>query len=71
MTDKTTKTLAQDTMARFVDNEEGAVTVDWIVLTAAVVGLAAVGGGSINDAVTALGGDIADETADVSVENGN
>jgi Flp pilus assembly pilin Flp len=26
---------------RFLKNEEGAVTVDWVVLTAAVVGLAA------------------------------
>ena len=25
---------------RFVTNEEGAVTVDWVVLTAAIVGLA-------------------------------
>ncbi len=26
-------------IARFIDAEEGAVTVDWVVLTAAVVGL--------------------------------
>ena len=27
---------------KFIDSEEGAVTVDWVVLTAAVVGLAVV-----------------------------
>jgi Flp pilus assembly pilin Flp len=29
-------------LQRFIKNDEGAVTVDWVVLTAAVVGLAAV-----------------------------
>lgn len=39
-------------LCRFTRNEEGAVTVDWVVLTAAIVGLglavlAAVGDGSM------------------------
>ncbi len=40
---------------RFIENDEGAVTVDWVVLTAAVVGLAAASVVEIrnsNDSVT-------------------
>ncbi|MEO0370322.1 MAG: hypothetical protein AAF231_02600 [Pseudomonadota bacterium] len=72
MTDDTKFTKsAPSQAARFAKDEDGAITVDWIVLTAAVVGLAAVGGGSINDAVTALGSDISDETSGQSVNNGD
>lgn len=59
------------TQARFTRDEDGAITVDWIVLTAAIVGLAAVGGGTINAAVTALGGDISDAVSGRTVDNGN
>ncbi|MEM6589857.1 MAG: hypothetical protein AAF641_15520 [Pseudomonadota bacterium] len=71
MTGSRLRILAQHLKARFWNNDDGAITVDWIVLTAAIVGLAAVGGGTINEAVTSLGGDIADETSDVAVENGD
>lgn len=38
-----------DFINRFRADEEGAVTVDWVVLTAAVVGLAVVSYGAIAD----------------------
>lgn len=45
-------------MMKFIKNfrnqEDGAVTVDWVVLTAAVVGLAIAAYGSINSGATAL-----------------
>lgn len=48
----------------FANDEAGAVTVDWVVLTAAVVGLGAIVGGTIlpgietagDNVVTAIGG---------------
>ncbi len=47
---------------KFSKDEAGAVTVDWVVLTAAVVGLClvlmAAVGGAINDAGNAIAGDI-------------
>lgn len=47
----------------FSNNESGAVTVDWVVLTAAVVGLSAVVGSTvltaINDKGTAISNSIA------------
>ena len=36
-------------MKRFSRDEDGAVTVDWVVLTAAIVGLAIVAFGTIKD----------------------
>ncbi|WP_295311140.1 hypothetical protein [Roseobacter sp.] len=45
-------------MMKFIENfrndEDGAVTVDWVVLTAAVVGLAIAAYQSIEDGATAL-----------------
>lgn len=38
----------------FVNNEDGAVTVDWVVLTAAVVGLAIAAYGSIQSGSEAM-----------------
>jgi len=47
-------------MIKFIKNfrndEDGAVTVDWVVLTAAVVALAAAGYTSISNGTTALSG---------------
>ena len=40
---------------RFKDDEDGAVTVDWVVLTAAIVGLGVAVIGSVRTATTALG----------------
>lgn len=39
---------------KFHDDEEGAVTVDWVVLTAAVVGLGAAGLTLVKSGVTSL-----------------
>ena len=48
-------------MIKFIKNfrkdENGAVTVDWVVLTAAVVGLAVAAYGSINTGATELTAD--------------
>lgn len=41
-------------IANFRKDEDGAVTVDWVVLTAAVVGLAVAAYQSIEDGATAL-----------------
>ncbi|WP_306112489.1 Flp family type IVb pilin [Roseovarius sp. MMSF_3448] len=43
---------------KFRKDEEGAVTVDWVVLTAAVVGLGVAGVASVSDGVDALAGKI-------------
>ena len=47
-------------MKRFARDEDGAVTVDWVVLTAAVVGLAIVGFGAIKTGTS----DLADSVSD-------
>jgi Flp pilus assembly pilin Flp len=48
----------------FRADEDGAVTVDWVVLTAAVVGLGIAIGGSIDSSATALANDIAADVND-------
>ncbi|WP_425092713.1 pilus assembly protein [Tropicimonas sp. S265A] len=48
------KTLIKD----FIDQEDGAVTVDWVVLTAAIVGLAVAVYGVISQGVQDLSTDI-------------
>jgi len=49
-------------MIKFIKNfrkdEDGAVTVDWVVLTAAVVGLGVAGVATVSEGVDALAGDI-------------
>ncbi len=45
-------------LIRFFSREDGAVTVDWVVLTAACVGLLAAGWGNLRDGTT----DLADGT---------
>jgi|TARA_R110002012_G_scaffold53248_2_gene137058 Flp pilus assembly pilin Flp len=59
-------------MMNFIKNfrkdEDGAVTVDWVVLTAAIVGLAVVAFGTIKDNTTALTADIATAIGGVTVE---
>jgi hypothetical protein len=45
----------------FLNDETGAVTVDWVVLTAAVVGLGLVVFTFIQPAISGLAGDIATE----------
>ena len=52
----------------FRKDEDGAVTVDWVVLTAAIVGLAVVAFGTIKENTTALTDDIATAIGGVTVE---
>ena len=47
----------------FKNDESGAVTVDWVVLTAAVVGLSAVVGSTVLNAVNAKGNAISTSIA--------
>ena len=47
-------------MKQFAADEDGAVTVDWVVLTAAVVGLAAASVAEIRGSSGALSGQTAD-----------
>jgi Flp pilus assembly pilin Flp len=46
-------------LSRFTKDEDGAVTVDWVVLTAAVVGLGLAVMLAIEPAITGLSGNIA------------
>ncbi|MGB3147152.1 MAG: hypothetical protein WBA91_05265 [Paracoccaceae bacterium] len=52
---------------KFHDDEEGAVTVDWVVLTAAVVGLGAAGLTVVKNGVTSLASEISSTLDSVSV----
>ncbi|WP_170351445.1 MULTISPECIES: Flp family type IVb pilin [Ruegeria] len=60
-------------MIKFIKNfrkdEDGAVTVDWVVLTAAIVGLAAVAYSAIGDGTAALSGKIGTEINGTTVED--
>jgi len=47
------------------------VTVDWVVLTAAVVGLAVGAILTIQNATTSLGGDVSTAVSNVTVGTGN
>jgi Flp pilus assembly pilin Flp len=53
----------------FKKDEDGAVTVDWVVLTAAVVGLAVAAYSSIQDGATALTSNTASYMGTVSPGN--
>ena len=48
---------------RFVSEDKGAVTVDWVVLTAGVVGLTAAVYGSLNDGTRNVASDTGDYVA--------
>ena len=50
----------------FRKNEDGAVTVDWVVLTAAVVGLGVAAYSSINTGATTLTGNIGSYMATIT-----
>jgi len=45
-------------MNKFLKDEDGAVTVDWVVLTAAIVGLGVAGISSVQSGVVGLAGSI-------------
>ncbi|MFN3208446.1 MAG: hypothetical protein ACE369_05500 [Roseovarius sp.] len=55
----------------FILREDGAVTVDWVVLTAAVVGLAGGLGATVMDATSTASGTISGEITSKSVSNGD
>ena len=58
-------------LKKIAKDEDGAVSVDWVVLTAAIVGLAVGAGAAILGSVNTLSGDISSELSSVSVENGS
>ena len=53
-------------MNRFKKDEDGAVTVDWVVLTAAVVGLGIVVMGAIGPAISGLAANIEETIEDAA-----
>lgn len=64
------KALKARIKSRFVD-EDGAVSVDWVVLTAAIVGVAALSASTITDAVSVLSTSIGSEVSGKQVTNGD
>ncbi|MGQ3487210.1 hypothetical protein [Roseovarius pacificus] len=52
---------------QFVKDEDGAVTVDWVVLTAAVVGLGVAGVAAVKGGVDSLAGSIGSQMSDANV----
>ncbi len=56
---------------RFQQEEDGAVSVDWVVLTAAIVGVAATAGSTIQDSIGTLSSSIQSGLSTKSVENGD
>jgi Flp pilus assembly pilin Flp len=59
--------MMMNTFKTFLSNESGAVTVDWVVLTAAIVGLGLAVITSVRSGVTALGSDISTSLTSASV----
>ena len=55
-----------DLIARFRNDEDGAVTVDWVVLTAAVVALAGTIGWSVHAATRDTGQQIGQHMEDIA-----
>jgi Flp pilus assembly pilin Flp len=55
----------------FRKDEDGAVTVDWVVLTAAVVGLGVAGVATVSDGVDTLAGNIETEVGGKDIDNGD
>ena len=54
---------------KFAKDESGAVTVDWVVLTAALVGIAVALIGVINTGITTASSDIAASLTDAITSN--
>ncbi len=52
----------------FRNDEDGAVTVDWVVLTAAIVGLGIAVLATVNDGVTGIADNIATELGKIKAE---
>ena len=51
----------------FLKDEDGAVTVDWVVLTAAVVGLGIAGVTAVNNGIGTLANSIGNEVGGINV----
>ncbi|MEQ8292620.1 MAG: hypothetical protein RIA08_10475 [Roseovarius sp.] len=56
---------------KFRNDEEGAVTVDWVVLTAAVVGLGVAGVSTVSGGVNTLASSIQTGVSGKTVSNGD
>ncbi|NHQ75659.1 hypothetical protein HAT86_14465 [Roseovarius gahaiensis] len=56
-------------ITNFLNEEDGAVTVDWVVLTAAVVGLGVAGVAAVQGGVDSLAGKIETEVGGAGVVN--
>ncbi|MEY8097034.1 Flp family type IVb pilin [Falsihalocynthiibacter sp. S25ZX9] len=54
----------------FANDESGAVTVDWVVLTAAIVGLGVAVLATVRDGVTTLSETISTQVGAITVDNG-
>lgn len=54
----------------FVTNEDGAVTVDWVVLTAALVGLGFVTAQTVLIGTENVAQQVRDQITDITVNNG-
>ena len=59
-----------DIFKRFAKDEDGAVTVDWVVLTAALVGLGIAVLAAVSGGLEDLSGDIATQLSDTDVNDG-
>ena len=53
---------------RFKQNDEAALTVDWVVLTAAIVGLGGGCGGSLVNGTKNVGGTVSTELSTIGVK---
>lgn len=60
-----------DQIKKFSNDESGAVTVDWVVLTAAVVGLGFAVIYAADDGMTTLAGAISTEVGGITPSAGN
>lgn len=56
--------MMMNLVKRFQKDEDGAVTVDWVVLTAAIVGLGLIVMAAIKPAISTLAADIGTEVND-------
>lgn len=59
------------TLKTFFLREDGAVTVDWVVLTAALVGLAGAAGNTVMSGVNAASSTVETSVSTKSVNNGD
>lgn len=59
----------QKFLNRFRRDEDGAVTVDWVVLTAAIVGLGIAVMSTVGNGTTALGETISNELSTMGIQS--